>query len=110
MCFFVKDKNSETFIPLGEFSYNSIYFRLFEGHAPQETIAKVNYETLQSIITTCREKIKELKDKKKEFLKRKTFLFKLQAPVARVMEEYDKMWGDASRTKRGNTRIYCGSS
>ena len=89
--FFVKDKNSETFIPLGEFSRNSIYFKLFEGYAPWETVKKIDNNRLDMAKKECAEEIEHLINEKDKIAEKKYFVSNLKLPLDEILEKYNEL-------------------
>lgn len=89
--FFVKDKNSETFIPLGEYSRNSIYFKLFEDYAPWETVTKIDNNRLDITKKQCVEEIEYLIDEKDKIAEKKHFVSNLKLPLNEILEKYNEL-------------------
>jgi hypothetical protein len=89
--FFVKDKNSETFIPLGEYSRNSIYFRMFEAYAPWEKVKKIDNNRLDMAKKECAEAIEHLINEKDKITEKKYFVSKLKLPLNEILEEYNEL-------------------
>jgi len=89
--FFVKDKNSETFIPLGEYSRNSIYFKIFEGYAPYECVRKIDYSMLNKAKERCTEEIESLINERNKIDELKRFISSLERPLDEILEKYDEL-------------------
>lgn len=89
--FFVKDKNSETFIPLGEYSRNSIYFKIFEGYAPYENVRKIDNSMLNRAKEQCTEEIESVINERNKIDELKRFISSLERPLNEILEKYDEL-------------------
>lgn len=89
--FFVKDKNSETFIPLGEYSRNSIYFKIFEGYAPWEKVTKIDNNKLNTAKEQCAEAIEHFINEKDKIGEKKYFISSLKLPLDEILEKYNEL-------------------
>ena len=90
--FFVKDKNSETFIPLGEYSRNSIYFKIFEGYAPYECVRKIDNSILNKAKEQCAEEIESVIDERNKIDELKRFISSsIKRPLDEILEKYSEL-------------------
>lgn len=89
--FFVKDKNSETFIPLGEYSRNSIYFKLFESYAPYENVRKIDNSMLNRAKEQCTEEIESVINERNKIDELKRFISSLERPLNEILEKYNEL-------------------
>lgn len=89
--FFVKDKNSETFIPLGEFSRNSVYFRMFEDYAPWEKVKIIDSHKLDIAKKQCAEAIEHFINEKDKIAEKKRFVSSLILSLDEILAAYNEL-------------------